>query len=383
MAYKDFGQFNSTPVKANDAAFGAVSGGRKDAVSAGLYRMAQANLGGNGTTMRAADAAAPGSRVRAVDAAAPSSSNAFLESELEKRDPLVRKPLTTVTWEDNIPVRTGGGWVEFLSNLNVGYGSAGSDDSENVATGGATIMPAIQGNFGKDIYGTHVFIQPLIINEVDMLRQNVTGRSLDTLLADGVRLNYEKHMDKNVFMGLQRYGTTGLLNNASVTSSLVAQGSASGSPRDWAHKTADEILADVNSAIITVWAAAGNDMAAIPNHILLPFEQFNLLISKKVSDIGQVSIMEFLKANNIVKNYGRELKFGVSLWGKGAGAGSTNRMAVYVHDDKYLAVEELVPLTRMRTMYTPGTVSYDTNYMANISQVEFFYTATIGYFDGI
>jgi hypothetical protein len=320
----------------------------------------------------------------ARDAAA-SSTNAFLVSELEKRDPLIRQPLTTYTWPDNIPVRTGGGWMEFLSNLTIDYGSAGADDDANVTANGADVMPTIQPNIGKDIYKTHLFIQPTAINEFDMLRQQITGRSLDKLCNDGVRLNYDKHMDKNVFVGLTRYGTTGLLNNPNVYKTLVAQGSGTGSPRDWAHKTADEILADVNGAIITVWGDAGNDMSAIPNHILLPFTQYNMLISRKVSEYADKSIMDFLMENNIASKRGEQLVFGVSLWGAGAGVGNpaTDRMAVYRHDERFIAVDELQPLTRMRTVYSSRHTSYDTNYAANISEVEIFYTATIGYFDAI
>lgn len=359
--YKDVGTEALTALDSR----GMFAGGAKDSVSAGLAQMAVQN------------------QLVATDAAS-SSTNAFLVSELEKRDPLVRQPLTTVTWAKNIPVRTGGGWVEFLSNLNINYGSSGASEDSNVATAGADVMPVIQGNFGKDIYKTHLFIQPVAINEYDMLRQNITGRSLDTLLGDGVRLNYDKHMDKNVFVGLSKFGTTGLLNNPDVPASSVAAGAATGSPTGWASKTPDEILKDVNDAIIFTWNQAGNDMAAIPNHILLPFDQYNLLISRKVSDIGQISIMQFLLDNNIAKANGENLVFGVSLWGKGIGTGNTDRMAVYRHDERFLAVDELQPLTRMRTVYSARNQSYDTNYAANISEVEMFYGgATISYWDGI
>lgn len=363
MAFKPNGQ---TVLRALDVA--AYAGGRGDSVSRQLS--ASVNMSMNAKGLSARDSAA-------------SSTNAFLVSELEKRDPLVRQPLTAYTWPDNIPVRTGGGWDEFLSNLTVDYGSAGDDDDANVAAGGADVMPVIQPNLGKDIYKTHLFIQPVAINEFDMLRQQITGRSIDKICADGVRLHYDKHMDKNVFVGLTRYGTTGLLNNPNVTAELVAQGAATGSPRDWAHKTSDEILADVNSAIMTVWAASGNDMSAIPNHVLLPFAQYNDLISRKASEYADKSIMDFLMANNIANKHGEGLVFGVSLWGTGIGTGGADRMAVYRHDERFIAVDELQPLTRMRTVYSSRHFSYDTNYAANISEVEVFYPSAIGYFDGI
>src|SRR6185312_4729151 len=74
---------------------------------------------------QAMDALASGSlRMQALDAAV-ANGMVFLESELEKRDPKVREPLTSVTWMRDIPVKSGGGWVDFTSNLYVDYGITG------------------------------------------------------------------------------------------------------------------------------------------------------------------------------------------------------------------------------------------------------------------
>ena len=327
-----------------------------------------------------ADDTAMGLYRRAVDSA-PSSTNAFLTSELEKRDPLIRQPLKAVTYPQNIGVVVGGGWVEKSSKLFLDYGSAGDSQDGNVMSNGATLSPTIQANFNKGLYKTHIFNQPISINEFDILRQRVTGRSLETILTDGVRLHYDKHMDKNVFVGLPEYGTTGLLNNPDVPATNVATGAASSTL--WSKKTPNEILADINGGITTVWANAGNDMSAIPNHILLPFSQYNYIATTKVSDLAQKTILTFILENNIAVINGSELKFGVSLYNAGAGAGNTDRMAIYNMDERFVAVEELQPLTRMYTLHDPKGLTYDTNYAANISEVEFAYPQTAGYFDGI
>lgn len=313
--------------------------------------------------------------------AAPSSSGAFLVSELEKRDTLVRQPLTTYTWEKNVPVKVGGGWVEYASNLNIDFGISGGTGNGVVNANGSNAVPVIQGNFGKDLYKAHIVAMFLRINEFDAERAQITGRSLDSLLTQGVRLGYEKHMDESTFKGLSGYGTTGLLNNPNVTAQSVAAGAST--KTTWADKTPNEILADVNGAITTVWGRAGNDMSAIPNHITLPFEQYNYIATTKVSDIAEKTILTFILENNICNINGGNLVFGMTNFAKGAGASSTNRMVVYVMDPRFVAVEELQPLTRRRTIYNPNALSMDTLYAANVSETEIFYTQTVGYFDGI
>jgi hypothetical protein len=350
-----------TIMRAIDSKSMGFSGMAQDGVSLGLY----------------------GRFTGAARDAAISSTNSFLVSELELRDPIIRTPLTTFTYAQNVPVVVGGGWQENISNLNIGYGSAGAANNANVSTGGATVAPTIQANFTKDIYSTHIFRQPLSIDEFDILHQKVTGRDLETLLKDGVRMNYDKHMDENAFIGLSQYGTGGLLNYPGVYANAVADGAETGSPTQWAQKTPDEILTDVNDAIAYTWAAAGNDMSAIPNHILLPFAQYQWLVSHKVSEYADKSIMDFLMANNIVNKFGEELVFGVGLWGTGAGEGGTDRMAVYRMENKFIELRELQPLTRMYSLHNPSTNTFDTNYAANISQLRVMYPQSISYWDGI
>ena len=68
---------------------------------------------------------APVGGVPVMDADGIASGGAFLVSELEKRDPLIRKPLTSFTYPRDIVIQTGGGWVDYVSAMSVAYGITG------------------------------------------------------------------------------------------------------------------------------------------------------------------------------------------------------------------------------------------------------------------
>lgn len=309
------------------------------------------------------------------------SAGAFLVSELEKRDPIVRVPLTSFTYARDIPVKIGGGWVDHTSNLNIDYGVTGGSGSGAVQASGANASPLIQLNLEKDTYKTHVFNTTMRIKFVDMMRSQITGRSLDKMLSDGVRLVYDKHMDENVYKGLATYGSYGLVNNPNVTAASAATGA--GGSTTWASKTPAEILKDINDALNAVWEAAGYDLRAMPNHILLPHEQFNYIATQPVSSLSEKSILTYLQENNVAAKNNVNLVIAGVPWCKGAGSLSADRMVVYVHDEQFVAVEELAPLSRVMTSPSPEAQSYDSLYMANLSEVEFFYTQTVRYIDGI
>ena len=306
---------------------------------------------------------------------------AALVSELEKKDQKIREPLTCVTYHRDIPMKSGGGWVDIVSAMNIDYGMTGGSGNGGVVAGGANAQPVIQANLDKDIFKAHEFSVTMRIKIIDMMKENITGRSLEKMLTDGVRLAYDKHLDENTYIGMSQFGTCGLLNNPRVTATSVQQG-VSGNT-SWKQKTPEEILRDINTAITEVWENAFWDMRAIPNHIIIPFEQYNYIATTKVSELAEKTILTFLLENNICSQNGEKLVIGATAFCKGAGAGGANRMAVYVHNENFLAEEELVPITRLMTQPNTDAKAYDSIYSANVSEVEFFYDQTIEYYDGI
>lgn len=317
-----------------------------------------------------------------LDAAGIQTGGAFLVSELEKRDPLIRKPLTSFTYPRDIVIQTGGGWVDYVSAMSVAYGITGGAGASPVTAGASNGIPIVQASVDKGVYKAHTFAAALRVMFQDMQRANYIGRSLDNLLQDGVRMAYDKHQDENVYVGIADYGTTGLVNNPDATETVAAAtGSASGTA--WSSKTPQQILADINTALTTVWAANGYDETAIPNHILLPYEQYTYILNTMVTDLATETIMDFILKNNIAAKNGGSLFIGATRWCKGAGTDSSDRMVVYVNHERFVKMDELVPLSRVMSAPNVANVCYDTAYMANVSEVQIFYPTSILYVDKI
>lgn len=315
-----------------------------------------------------------------MDAAAISGGNAFLVSELEKLDPSLREPLTSFTYPRDIPIESGGGWVETTSVMNVDYAVSGGQAD---AIGGVqNAVRLIQANLDKDIYKVFPYEVAMKIKFVDMERGQVTGRSLEQIYDKGIRLDWDKYLDINTYKGQSAYGTTGLLNNANVSAASVAK-NAAGASTLWTKKTPDEILYDINTIIVDAWAAAQYDQSAVPNHILIDPANYAYIASTKVSGYADKTILEFLLANNIAKQKGVNLFIGECRFCIGAGSGSTNRMVAYVNDKRFVNMDVAVPLTRVMTQPNVSTASYDSLFVGNVGQVKVLYTQPIRYADGI
>lgn len=319
-----------------------------------------------------------GNGIRTMDAAGITTGMAFLEGELEKRDPKIREPLTSVTWQRDIVAETGGGWVDFTSTMDVDYATSGANGGSIV--GGATdVIPTVQANINKDIYKVLTWAQAMKIPFVDSQKYQTIGRSIDSILDKGIRLNYNKTIDQLVYKGLLNF--TGLVNNASIVSSVAPAG-ASGET-EWEKKSVDEILWDINKAITEAWAASEYDEGAIANHILLPPNKYAYLVSTRIGTSGDESILSYILKNNMAVNQGKDLQIYPSRWCAGAGTAGKDRMMVYVNDKDFVYFDLPVPITRAMTQPVALQFSYITIYAAQMGQVKFMYNQPARYVDGI
>ena len=315
------------------------------------------------------------------DAAGVAAGGAFLISELAKRDTMIREPLASFTYPRDIVIETGGGWADFVEAMSVSYGVTGGSGASPVQAGGSNGLPIVQAAYDKGTFKAHPFALALRVMWQDTQKANFVGRSLDQILQDGIRMTYDKHWDQNVYMGITEYGSTGLFNDPNVTQTTAANGA--GGTATWATKTPDEILKDVNDAIIAAWAAAEYDESAMPNHILMPYEQYTYIATTKVSALAEKTILTYLEENNMAKKQGKSLFIAGVRWAKGAGTGNTDRMLVYCNDRRFVKAEELVPLQRAMTQPNATNFCYDTAYAANLTEVEIYYPQTMLYVDGI
>lgn len=307
--------------------------------------------------------------------------NVNLASELEKKDILIREPLTSFTYHRDIPIKTGGGWVDVISSLSSDFAAPGGSGDSLITSGGSNSPKVIQANFEKETFRAHAFQILLRILYMDMQKSKVTGRSLESLLKDGIRLTYDKHLDQNVYIGMPTIGTPGILNNPDIVAIGASVGA--GGETVFTSKTPNEILSDINQMLSDTWEQAEYDLSALPNHIIMPYAQYNYLATTRLSDLSDKTILDFILESNISSKNGGKLVIGATAYCKGIGVGGSDRMACYVHHDRFMAMEELVPLHKAMTQPNINSLSYDSFYTANISQVEFFYNQTVRYLDGI
>ena len=302
----------------------------------------------------------------------------FLMKELEKVDDVILEPLTATEWPRDMPVITGGGLIESVASIDVTYASTGGDD-DNLFFDMANDIPVIQADMSKSVARTFNFAEYMAFSVVEREKMMGIGRDPETFLNKGIRLHCDKLIDRNVYKGFSKVSSTGLVNNPTVTRLSSAIGA--GGTTNWADKTADEILEDINKTISTLWKENDCSSDALPNHILIPVEQFGLLVTRKVSDDSERSILTYVLENNMTTQQGGQLIISPCKWCTRAGSGNTDRMVVYCNRIDRICFNLTQPLRRMETEYAEMRIKIP--YIAQFSEVRFLYPSTVRYMDGI
>ena len=77
----------------------------------------------------------------------------FLIKQLEKMDEKILEPLTSTSWPRDMPVITGGGFIENVSSIDVSYATSGNDEDALVMES-TNDIPVMQADFGKTSWRT-------------------------------------------------------------------------------------------------------------------------------------------------------------------------------------------------------------------------------------
>lgn len=303
---------------------------------------------------------------------------AFLTSSLEKQDTRLREPLTSVTYARDMDINVGGGYVDFTSNFFSNYASTGSDEYGII--GSQTSKAAIiQADVTKDIFRTYLWENILRLPFFDLKKLQASPFSVQQLLDTGVRLSYNKALDKICYIGV---GTVpGLVNNLTVTKTVAGA--------VWTGAAAEVIREQIDGVINACWTASNYDVNGIPNRLLIPPVKYSLL--NQVMTVGSggggsMSLLKYIMENNAASNQGVELTILPSRWCIGAGVGGTDRLVAYKKGGENASVEMDLPVPINRGLSAPSLESgavFNTSYNAVIGQVKVLYPQSISYLDTI
>ena len=313
------------------------------------------------------------------DARTLDSAGVFLQSELERLDPILHQPLAGYTYLRDVPLRqdvTIGD--EASSFVNLGFVAAGGINPTGISWVGktSTAITGIQADVGKTVTPLNLWAMELGYTIPELISSQQVNRPIDRVKLDGLNLKANQDADQMAYVGDATVGAYGLLNSPGVTAT-----NATGTFTSYLSggtKNQDAILAIFNAGLMSAYTQSG--FTIVPNKVGLPPIQWGQL-QQTVSSAGSVSILEFLKKNTVASSMnGVDLEIVPMKWAVGRGVGGTDRMVFYTQDESRVRL----PMTPMlNTPIQYRGLHYLTYYYRRIGAVEITNSQLMAYVDGI
>ena len=254
---------------------------------------------------------------------------AYFIGQLEALDQRMAMPITAVTYSRDIERRPDIGPYNELASFTRLKFAAAQSDRDDIDFDSDVTTEFQQVNVEQEKITTPIFAKTMktrwTLAEIE--KAALAGMPLETQAFEALNTDNQLKIDRLHYMGSQKYGFGGLLNHGSVLNVSPVANGAGGTP-NFESKTPEEILADVNEILRSVWTATG--LAIMPNRILVS-QRIMSALSIPIAPLSGVSILKYLQDNAICKIIdGKDLEIVPVKWASGAGAAGTDRMVAYV-----------------------------------------------------
>lgn len=250
---------------------------------------------------------------------------------------IYKKQYPEKVWDKIIPIDTS---VDPLAKTVTYYVGDRTGEAKLGANLLADDIPIVNVNRGKNevpiIEGTVGYRYSII----EVMQARKLGINLAADEAMAARDAFEDTMETLALSGFALSGMSGLLNFPGITT-VAAPNGAAASPL-WANKTADEIVADINSLLSGVHSTSNT--VEMADNILLPVDSHLLISYKRVTDTSMTILQYIEKANIYTAKTGRPLTITTLRQLGTAGGSGSKRMVAYKKDPDVLKMHLPMPL---------------------------------------
>lgn len=318
---------------------------------------------------------------------------AFVQTELAKLHEKVYEPKWNTTYAQDIPVKVGGGLVDYVEYYTVEWAGQGDDTTlvGNNANQIQRVNAKAKAN-SVDVF-TYEIAYGLKFVEVEKLNKIQFTKSLEAIYKDAIVAGFDIFVNKIAYLGAN--GNDGLFTSDSrVPVSIIPAGTANVSATGLAQMTDGEIVGLFNGIISDALIQSNMNLSVIPDTFLMPVEDATELTSR-FSVLYTATLREFIMNHNIgidetmaagIGDYKLKLKGRPQL--ANAGTNSHGRIVAYRFNEDFVRIDIPYAISLYITLPDITNAEYTSLFVGQVSQVQLPYntdssdlTAPVKYFD--
>lgn len=318
---------------------------------------------------------------------------AFVQTALAKLHEKVYEPKWNTTYAQDIPIKVGGGLVDFVEYFTVEW--AGQGDGTTLVGNNANQIQRVNARATAkkaDVF-TYEIAYGLKFVEIEKLNKVNFTKSLEAIYKDAIVAGFDIFVNKIAYEGAN--GNDGLFTSDDrVPVSVIPAGTLAPSSQGFAQMTDSEIVALINGIISDSLIQSNMNLSLIPDTFLLPVEDATELTSR-FSTLYTATLREFIMNHNMgidemkaagVDTYKLKLKGRPQL--SGVGTNSHGRIVAYRYNEDFVRLDIPYAISLYITLPDITSAEYVSLFVGQVSQIQLPYntddsdlTAPVKYYD--
>lgn len=294
---------------------------------------------------------------------------AFLSTTLAKLHSKVYEPKSHFTYAEDIPVDTGGGFVDYIEYMAVDWAGIMAE-TRNIFGNNGNLIPRINAKMSQTRVPvfTYEIAYDLRFVELEKMKRINLQKSIEQIYEDGILVGFDYFCQNLAYTGLQ--GQTGLFNSANVLVGTIDNSATTGSGFEGLSDA--EVVGFFNGVFTRYLTATNMNPNLLPNTFLVPtFVNQNLC--DRMSALYTNSLYNYLKENNIGKaqvgeNFKIEIKSRSQL--DDLGTLGYGRIVAYRKEKDYVRMDMPYPIQHFITLPNIDKMAYTTAFVGQVSVVQ-------------
>lgn len=295
---------------------------------------------------------------------------AFLTTTLAKLYKDVVKPIYYVTYQQDVPINVGGGFVDYVSYYTIDW--AGIMNQFNITGNDANYIPRVNAGMSKkqaNVYTWQVAYDLRFV-ELEKMKKLTLQKSIQDIYKMSIVAGWDLYAQQIAYLGGGLANSYGLFNHPNVPVITIDNSATSGYGFEGLND--DVVVAFFNGVFEYYLLQSGNNISVLPDTFLFPLF-VGTDLSSRFSELYTSTLRKFLKEHNLGSDEAdEELKvvFKSRAVLNNLGTASAGRIVAYKNDEMFVRMDVPYPIQHFITLPNIDKMSYTSLFVGQISEVQ-------------
>lgn len=296
---------------------------------------------------------------------------AFLSTQLTKLHEKLYEPLYFVTYNKDISVDVGGGFVDYVTYYTVDWAGI-MNEFRNVVGNSSNYIPRVNAGLNQKRVNVYTFevAYDLRFIELEKMKKLTLQKSIQDIYSNAIVAGWDLFVQKVAYTGIN--GQKGMFNSDNVQVTTIDNSKATASNAGFKGMDDASVVAFFNGVFEMYLLNSNMNIGVMPDTFLVPLFVGSDLTSR-FSALYTNTLRQFILDHNLGKDESSgEVK--IKIESRPAlntlGTGGHGRIVAYKNDKTFLRIDMPYPMQHYITLPNIDKMSYTSAFVGQVSEIQ-------------